>query len=136
MRSMRLLLAIPAILALAGCAGATVMPSPTEPAGPRVIEITASDDLKFTPATVSVKAGEAVIFRVKNTGAIVHEFMVGPSDQVNADGGDAAKELEDIEGGQSKDLPFTFGTTGTFSFACHVPGHFEAGMKGDVTLGS
>ena len=141
MRFLRLFGVLAAILALAGCAGAAATPSPSSSApspsvsaGPRVIEIAASDDLRFSPATVSVKAGEAVIFRVKNVGKITHELMVGPTAAVEANSGDGTVELEDIEGSQTKDLPFTFGSTGTFAFACHVPGHFESGMKGTVTI--
>ncbi len=134
MRSLRLIGVVTVVLALAGCAGAAATPSPSVSAGPRVIEIAASDDMTFSPATVSVKAGEAVIFRVKNVGQIPHAFMVGPTAAVEAAGGDGTAETGDIEGSQTKDLPFTFGSTGTFAFACHVPGHFEAGMKGSITL--
>lgn len=27
-----------------------------------------------------------------------------------------------------------FGEAGTFSYACHVPGHYEAGMVGTITV--
>ena len=124
------------IVGLVGCASPATTPTPAVSAAPRVIEITASDDLKFSPATVSVKPGEAVVFRIKNVGQITHEFMVGPTGAVEADGGEGTAELEDIAAGETKDLAFTFGTSGTYAFACHVPGHFEAGMKGAVTLGS
>lgn len=135
---MRRFIAIGVIAAvgLTGCAGggASTAPSPIASSTPTVVVISASDDMKFSPATVSVKAGEAVIFRVKNVGQIPHAFMVGPTAAVEAAGGDGTAETGDIEGSQTKDLPFAFGSTGTFAFACHVPGHFESGMKGTVTL--
>lgn len=136
-------LALPVVAALAlaactsGAAPASTTPASSAPASStsrRVIEIEATDNLKFEPAQVAIKVGETVIFRVKNSGAIPHKFMVGPKQAVDAASAEGTAELEDIQGGQTKDLEFTFANAGTFEFACHVPGHFEAGMVGTVTL--
>jgi uncharacterized cupredoxin-like copper-binding protein len=44
-------------------------------------------------------------------------------------------EVADINGGHVVELTYTFTTTSAaYAFACHVPGHCEAGMKGTVTL--
>ena len=37
-------------------------------------------------------------------------------------------------GGGSVALPRTETVSGTLTFACLIPGHFEAGMRGDVTV--
>lgn len=34
----------------------------------------------------------------------------------------------------TKSLSYTFDGLGPFAFACHAPGHFEAGMKGTITI--
>ncbi len=43
----------------------------------RVIEVRQLQELKFEPATVAVKAGETVTFRITNAGTQVHEFFIG-----------------------------------------------------------
>jgi uncharacterized cupredoxin-like copper-binding protein len=35
--------------------------------------------------------------------------------------------------GQTKTLIYTFHEGGTLLFACHVSGHYRAGMKGTIT---
>jgi hypothetical protein len=35
---------------------------------------------------------------------------------------------------QTKTLTYTFSGPGPFGFACHVAGHFEAGMQGTITV--
>ena len=103
---------------------------------PRIAPITMSDALKFDPATEAVAPGETVSFVLVNAGTVVHEFLVGPEAVVAADKVDdkAAAEVADIGGGHVAELTYTFPATGTFAFACHVTGHYEAGMKGTVTL--
>jgi uncharacterized cupredoxin-like copper-binding protein len=43
----------------------------------REIQVTASDDLKFTPASIKVSAGETVTFVVHDEGDTEHEFVLG-----------------------------------------------------------
>jgi uncharacterized cupredoxin-like copper-binding protein len=100
---------------------------------PRVVVITADDTLKFSPASVTVAKGETVTFQVKNVGAVVHEFMIGPMEDAYADK-EGTPEVADIAGGTSKSVTFTFDGPGPYAFACHAEGHFEAGMKGVITL--
>jgi len=60
-----------------------------------------------------------------------HEFMVGPAADVAADKA-GTPEVADIAMMQTKSLTYTFKVTGTFAFACHAPGHYEAGMRGMI----
>jgi len=39
-----------------------------------------------------------------------------------------------LEPGKSKEIVWKFSKTGTFEFACNVPGHYDAGMVGDVQV--
>jgi len=66
-------------------------------------------------------------------GPAVHEFMVGPATDVTTDSG-AAPEIADIGMMQTRSVTYTFDGPGPFAFACHEPGHFEAGMRGVITI--
>jgi uncharacterized cupredoxin-like copper-binding protein len=35
---------------------------------------------------------------------------------------------------QTGTLTYTFSGPGPFAFACHAPGHYEAGMTGTITV--
>ena len=37
-------------------------------------------------------------------------------------------EIETFDAGKTMTLEFTFTEAGIFQFACHVPGHYAAGM--------
>jgi uncharacterized cupredoxin-like copper-binding protein len=101
-------------------------------ANPRVVRIAAGPGYRFTPSTVKVAAGETVTFAVTAMGPVVHEFKVGPADIVAADGD--APEITDIAMMTTKTLTYTFSGPGPYAFACHEPGHYEAGMTGTITI--
>lgn len=108
--------------------GATASESPpsSEPAsggGGQTVAISATD-FAFDPANPTVKAG-AVTFNVTNDGKVVHEFEV--------EGNGFAKEVEDIEPGESAKLPVNL-EPGTYELVCHLPGHEKAGMVGELTV--
>jgi len=107
--------------------------TPGTKANPRVVVITATDQLMFTPMKITVAKGETVTFEVKNVGTIEHEFMIGPMADAYADK-EGTPEIAGITGGTSKSITFTFDGPGPYAFACHATGHFEAGMKGTITL--
>jgi uncharacterized cupredoxin-like copper-binding protein len=100
---------------------------------PRVVRIIASDALRFYPDVVTVKAGETVTFEVTTMGMRSHEFMVGPASDVAADTA-GTPEVAGISMMQTKSLSYTFNGPGPFAFACHAPGHYEAGMRGTITV--
>lgn len=100
---------------------------------PRVVWMVAGPALRFAPADVRVAAGETITFEVTTMGPAVHEFKVGPVEDVVADS-DAAPEIADIAMMETRSLTYTFAGSGPFGFACHEPGHFEAGMSGTITV--
>lgn len=120
-------------------ATATAVPSatpgftPGTKTQPRVVVITATDALIFMPMDIPVAKGETVTFQIKNTGTIEHEFMVGPMADAFANKA-GTPEVAGILGGTTKSITFTFSGPGPYAFACHATGHFEAGMKGTITL--
>jgi uncharacterized cupredoxin-like copper-binding protein len=102
-------------------------------AAPRVVRIAAGPGYSFSPTTIAVARGETVTFVVTAMGPAVHEFMVGPADAVAADA-PGTPEIADLSMMQSKSLTYTFDGSGPYAYACHAEGHYEAGMRGTITL--
>jgi uncharacterized cupredoxin-like copper-binding protein len=102
-------------------------------------------DMAFDPASISVEAGEAVTFEVTNTGEAVHEFFLGDSAMQQQH----AEEMADmdpemahdepysirLQPGETKELTWRFADSGEVEFACHEPGHYQAGMHGQISVG-
>ena len=113
----------------------------------RTVRIKACD-VSFDVSSVTVKAGETVRFIVANEGAADHEFTLGDAaiqvahrqemlemadmDMGHAHHGDANAVF--LKSGQTKELVWRFGKAGRIEFACNVPGHYEAGMKGAIVV--
>lgn len=125
----------------AGMQGYIMVVGPDVPAvgtkdDPRLVPMLMDDTLKFMPDQVPVTAGETVRFLLSNAGEATHEFAVGPKDKVDADEVDGVVVLEadEITVHKLKVLDYTFAGSGPYAYACHEPGHFEAGMRGDIVL--
>jgi len=123
-----------------GAASVGSAPDPGSPgfvagttSAPRVVRIVASDALRFSPDTLTVKAGETITFEVTTMGMMSHEFLVGPAADVAADTA-GTPEVADIAMMETRSLTYTFDGPGPFAFACHVPGHYEAGMAGTIAV--
>jgi len=141
------LVSLIAIFALGGLtiAGALPRPGPASAgpgssgfvvgraAAPRVVRIVAGPGLQFYPDVVSIVAGETITFEVTTMGMTTHEFMVGPAADVAADQ-EGTPEVADVGMMQTQSLTYTFAGSGPFSFACHAPVHYEAGMKGAIAI--
>lgn len=114
----------------------------------RTIKVTAMD-IKFEPTELTVKAGETIRFEVTNTGKLQHEFTLG--DQANQE--EHEKEMQEmaekmpgmsmehndpnmlsVQAGESKTLIWSFTKPGKLQYGCHVPGHYPAGMVGQLTV--
>ena len=105
-------------------------------ANPRVVWMNMDDKLKFMPDSIAVAKGETIRFVLTNSGSVVHEFQVGPADKVAADEVDGVivVEKDELDAGSTHAVDYTFDGTGPYAFACHEPGHYEAGMKGVIVL--
>jgi len=102
-------------------------------AAPRAIRVLAGPAYAFTPSSIAVARGETVTFVVTAMGPFAHEFMVGPADTVAADIA-GTPEIADIGMMSTKSLTYTFDGPGPYAFACHAPGHYEAGMRGAIVV--
>ena len=112
----------------------------------QVIHIRALDTLRFDPSRIIVTRGETVKFVVTNAGKLAHEFVIGDSAEQAAhekemQAGSGMSMRHDVNGislppGQTRDLVWTFTRDGTVEYACHIPGHFAAGMVGKIIIES
>ena len=131
--------AVPTVVATPTIVPPTLAPVPTPSFtpgttdAPRVVSVTADDALTFFPNVITVIEGETVTFNITNAGQAIHEFMVGPMSAAMGDV-EGTPEVANIKGGRTKSLTFTFDGPGPFAFACHAPGHFEAGMLGYIVV--
>ncbi len=102
-------------------------------ARPRVVRVIAGPGYTFNPSAIVVAKGETITFEVTSMGRLVHEFMVGPADAVATDA-EGTPEAADIGMMETKAVTYTFDGSGPYAFACHEPGHYEAGMRGIITV--
>jgi hypothetical protein len=109
----------------------------------RVVRLEMSDSFRFTPAHVVVKRGETVRFIVHNAGSQFHEMVLGTTDQLREHAElmkrfpgmeHSEANMAHVQPGAHGDLVWQFTRAGTYQFACLVPGHYDAGMVGDVTV--
>ena len=123
--------------------------APGDPKKPaRVVKITMREEdgdkrMLFEPNRLEVKRGEQVRFVLDNAGIYAHEFMLDTVEK-NAKHAIEMRKNPDMEHddpngtrvplAESKELVWRFSKAGTFEFACLIPGHYEAGMKGTVVV--
>ena len=107
----------------------------------RTVTIRMSDTMRFSPDSLDVKRGETIRFVVKNEGKLLHEMVLGNDQELEKHAALMRKfpEMEHDEPymvhvapGRTGELIWTFDKSGQVEFACLIPGHFEAGMKGKV----
>lgn len=111
----------------------------------KTIEIVMSDQMNFSPSVVKVKKGDVIKFAHENSGQIMHEFVLGTpeslvkhADMMRRMPGMQHSEpyMTHVAPGKKGEVIWQFSQAGEFSFGCLIPGHFEAGMKGKVIVGS
>lgn len=142
----RRLAATGAVLATLGVLGAAAAGSPPDPDGGAVLgpgRATATIDIehsRFSTDRIVVAAGTQVTFVVDNDDPIAHELIVGPPEvhRRHATGTEAAHppvpgEVT-VPALAEATTTYTFAEPGTFTFACHLPGHVAYGMVGEVVV--
>lgn len=97
----------------------------------------------FTPSHITVRKGEQVRFVLSNDGTEKHEFVLATVAE-NRKHGELMKKypkMEHADPNARQLTPYTAGEilwrftkAGTFEFACLIPGHYEAGMHGTITV--
>ncbi len=95
---------------------------------------------RFTPTAIAVEPGSTVRFVIENTDPIDHEFILGDQQvqDVHEAGtghhhGDVPGEIS-VPAGSTRTTTFTFEGPGSQLFGCHLPAHWDYGMRGTITI--
>jgi uncharacterized cupredoxin-like copper-binding protein len=108
-----------------------------------IMRETDDGEMIFEPAHFNIRQGETIRFNVVNGGELEHEFVID-----TLEGNAKHKELmakfdmehDDpnsirLDPGQSGEIVWQFANPGAFEFACLIPGHYESGMHGPISVG-
>ena len=120
---------------------------PASGAPARTIEITMLETndggMIFEPGDLSFSAGETVRLKITNAGDTDHEFVMDTMTAIEEHKALMEKfpEMEHddpnairLQPGETGEILWTFGTAGTFGYACLIPGHYDAGMHGPLQI--
>ncbi len=109
----------------------------------RTIRMNMSDEMKYHPARISVKAGETIRFELRNDGKTLHEMVIGTKEELEEHAALMRKfpnmehdepYMAHVPPGKVMTIVWQFNRPGEFMYACLIPGHYEAGMVGKVAV--
>ena len=130
----------------------------TAPDPIRTVEITATDDMKYSIATITAKCGEKLRIRIAAKG-VIPKVAMAHNVVVLRIGTDIARLLQDgamyrdndfippamknavvaktpfVGAGEAAEVSFTVpDKPGTYPYICTFAGHYQAGMKGRLVV--
>lgn len=109
----------------------------------RTVAVEMDDRMRFVPDRIAVAEGETVRLVVRNRGRLLHELVLGTPDELAKHAALMAKfpamahdepYMTHVGPGKSGEIVWHFNRAGSFEFACLIPGHYEAGMRGVITV--
>jgi uncharacterized cupredoxin-like copper-binding protein len=109
----------------------------------RTIRIDMGDTMRFSPAGLEVRQNDTVRFIVRNSGKQMHEMVLGTMEELKEHAALMRKHpgmehdepwMAHVAPGKTSELGWQFTKPGTYYYGCLIPGHFEAGMVGKVTV--
>lgn len=109
----------------------------------RTIRVDMADTMRFTPADITVKRGETVKLVATNKGQVLHEMVLGTTEELKKHAEMMKKfpgmehdepHMAHVAAGKSAEMGWRFNKAGTFYYGCLLPGHFEAGMIGKIIV--
>jgi uncharacterized cupredoxin-like copper-binding protein len=131
---------------MAACAPVTSQATP-ESGEARVVELSVTEDARFTPDRIEVQLGETIRFVLDNPTASNHEMFIGlaeEQDRHHAEhmGVAASDQAAVSHFGYGTFLPaygdavieYTFSQAGEVLIGCHLPGHYEGGHVATVVV--
>jgi len=113
----------------------------------RSIDVRMDDQMRFTPSSIAVQAGETIRFVVHNAGKTVHEMVLGSENEIRSHAqamkqgvshdsthGHGTGAALSVAAGQTGELVVRFAQATQVLMACLIPGHYEAGMRGTIQV--
>ena len=109
----------------------------------RTVKVDMLDTMRYTPSSLAVKQGETIRFVVKNSGQLPHEMVLGKEKDLKEHYEVMKKNPEmehddpnsvSVKPGKTGEMIWQFTKAGKVDFACLHPGHYDAGMKGQVRV--
>jgi uncharacterized cupredoxin-like copper-binding protein len=109
----------------------------------RTVTVDMSDQMRFNPAALTVKQGDTIRFVVRNSGKVMHEFVLGTLPELKEHAELMKKHpnmehdepyMAHVSPGKTETIVWQFSKAGEFHFGCLLPGHFEAGMVGKINV--
>ncbi|SDZ74378.1 Uncharacterized copper-binding protein, cupredoxin-like subfamily [Acidovorax soli] len=109
----------------------------------RTITLRMNDDMRFTPSHIEVREGDTVRLRAENRGKVLHEIVLGTQAELAQHAQMMQKfpgmehdepHMAHVRAGRRGDIVWHFNRPGSFDFACLIPGHYQAGMTGTITV--
>lgn len=103
----------------------------------------------FEPAHFNTKAGETIRLSFINKGETAHEFVMDGTEGIEKHRKEMLAAAEhghgdhhdhhgsnsiSLEPGATGEIIWQFASSGKFEFACLIPGHYELGMHGILTV--
>ena len=136
---------------------ATKAPPKAAAGAVKAFNLTGSDNMRFTPAVIRVKAGDKVKVTLKSVSALpklamAHNFVLlkaGVDAAAVATAGATARESNFVSpkskaqiiaatplagGGETVSVEFTAPAAGKYQFICTFPAHFQGGMVGQLIV--
>jgi uncharacterized cupredoxin-like copper-binding protein len=73
-------------------------------------------------------------FVIKNTGAVAHDWAIMPRGDLDVSHALISVQSTELAPGTTVTRDYTFTQPGDLEFACHVTGHYEAGMHTAIAV--
>lgn len=123
--------------ALSACGGRAAHAAVPDRGGTVVLDVHYS---KFSSTSIDVREGQTVRFVVNNRDPIPHELIVGSQGVqdrhergTEPHHGERPGEVS-VPAGSTAETTVTFTRSGKILFGCHLPGHWDYGMRGTIRV--
>ena len=128
---------------------------PGDPAKVSRTILVIAKDTEFDLKKIQVMDGETIRFVIRNKGELLHEFTIGSHEMQRQHQAEMMKMMDEghmtatkmmpgmkhshgnsamIEPGKQAEVVWMFHKGTTVEFGCNIPGHYEAGMKGEFKV--
>ena len=131
--SKSLVLSVTLVVVVAFAVSACGSPPAQAAKKPVDVQITLTE-FKIESSVTDFTVGTPYHFVITNKGTLAHDWMIMPSGEQDEDKALVKVEDTDLQPNMTVTRDFTFAQAGNLEFACHVKGHYEAGMHTPIII--